>query len=65
MRKRLTVGLVVAGVLGSFAAVAPLASASTTKATVPPVCVERTVGKLHVQIGYCPGWGRVQSVSAR
>ena len=55
MRKRLTVGLVVAGVLGSFAAVAPLASASTTKATVPPVCVERTVGKLHVQIGYCPG----------
>jgi hypothetical protein len=42
-------------VLGTLAAVAPLASAKlTTRAAVPPVCVERTVGKVHVQVGYCP-----------
>ncbi len=38
----------------SIAGVLALLVPATSSAKVPAACVERTVGRVHVQIGYCP-----------
>jgi hypothetical protein len=51
MRKRILAVSLAVGALGVLPATA--AQAKTKKAP-PRACVERTVGKLHIQIGLCP-----------
>jgi hypothetical protein len=41
--------LLILALVGVLALLVP-----ATSSAVPPVCVERTVGKLHIQVGYCP-----------
>ena len=45
--------LALLGVVGALTAVAPVAAGAST-AKIPPACITRTAGKLHIQIGYCP-----------
>ena len=51
MRKRILAVVLAVGALGALPAT--VAQARTKKAP-PRACVERTVGKLHIQIGLCP-----------
>jgi hypothetical protein len=55
MRRRVTVVLAVLISGGALAAIAPLASASTSQAKVPPACVQHKLpAHLNLQVGYCP-----------
>jgi hypothetical protein len=51
MRKRIVAVVLAVGALGALPATAAQARASKAKG---PACIEKTVGKLHIQIGYCP-----------
>jgi hypothetical protein len=52
MTKRVVAVVLACGALGALPAA--VAQASAPKAKIPPACVQRTVAKLHFQIGYCP-----------
>ena len=44
------VALLLVAVIGVLTLLVPLSSS----AKIPPACVEKKVGKVHVQVGYCP-----------
>ena len=52
MRKKIAAVIVAVGAVGLLAPA--VSGAATRSAKVPAVCVQRTIGKVHVQIGYCP-----------
>jgi hypothetical protein len=52
MRKRIFAVVLAVGALGMLPATVAQARTSKTKG---PLCVQHTAGKLHVQVGYCPG----------
>jgi len=52
MRKRMVAVLIAVGAVGLLAPA--VSGAGTRSVKVPAACVQRTVGKVHVQVGYCP-----------
>ena len=54
MQKRILAVVLAVGALGALPATVAQARTAKSK-SVPPVCVQKTVGKLHIQVGYCPG----------
>jgi hypothetical protein len=48
MSRKLAVLLI--AVIGVLTLLVPL----TSSAKIPPACFEKTAGRVHVQVGYCP-----------
>jgi hypothetical protein len=51
--RKLVAALAIVGATIGLAAPA-VSHASTTAVKIPAVCVQRTIAKAHIQVGYCP-----------
>jgi hypothetical protein len=50
MKKRILALVLAVGALGML----PATIAQARTKAPPRACIEKTVGKLHIQVGYCP-----------